>query len=464
VTATTAPLILLAASVAFVVVAVQWWRIHAFFALMLAALLVGITAALIRPGAGGAVGAVETAVAAMGAACGKIAFPIALAAIIGVCLMESGAADKIVRRCVAVFGEKRTDVALLASGFVLAIPVFFDTVFFLLVPLARALARRTGRNYLLYLMAMCGGGVITHSTVPPTPGPLIVAEMLRLDLGVAILGGIACGLVPAGLALLLAHWLNARTPIPLRESLVAAAPATDWSARPESDLPAFLPAILPVALPVLLIGGASFLALARPAGAAAGWWAVAEFLGNKNVAMLLGTMVAVAVLMRTRGRRLGELADTLASPLETAGVIILITSAGGAYGAMIQNAGLGEAVRNLAEGRHLNLVLLAWLLAMVIRVAQGSATVAMITATGIIQSIAAGGPLGCHPFYLYLAIGYGSFFLSWMNDSGFWVVGRMGGLTERETLRTWSVLLSILSVAGLGQALLLSSFWPFPFR
>jgi len=449
------PLGILALSVVFIVVAIARWRLPAFFALALAAMLVGLLSAW-AGAEGGWVAAVERPLAELGAACGKIAFPIALAAVIGVCLTESGAADRIVRSFIATLGEKRADVALLLSGFILAIPVFFDTVFFLLIPLARALAARTGRNYLLYVMVMCGGGVITHSTVPPTPGPLLITEMLRLDLGVAILGGLACGLIPAGVTLALAHWLNRRRPIPLRATggVTAATPE-----RADADLPPFLLSLTPVLLPILLIGGASLLAVLRPAGAG---WAVLEFLGNKNVAMLAGTAVAVALLARSRRQGLRQLSDLLASPLETAGVIILITSAGGAYGAMIKHAGIGDSVRELAEGRGLNHVLLAWLIAVLVRVAQGSATVAMITATGIMQSVVGAGGWSCHPFCLYLAIGYGSFFCSWMNDSGFWVVSRMSGFTERETLSTWTVLLSVLSVVGLAQALVLSAFLPVP--
>jgi len=448
------PLGILGISVVFIVVAIAVWRLPAFFALAFAAMLVGLLSAFDTGGS--FVAAIERPLAELGIACGKIAFPIALASVIGVCLTDSGAADRIVRTFVRVLGEKRADVAMLASGFILAIPVFFDTVFFLLIPLARVLAQRTGKNYTLYVMAMCGGGVITHSTVPPTPGPLLVSETLKLDLGVSILGGIACGILPAVLVLVLAHWLNRRVAVAVRATAAEAA-AVD---RPESELPPFLVSILPVALPVILIGGASFAVLARPAGPPAGAWALVDFVGNKNVAMLVGTAVAVALLAWTKRASLKQIGEALAAPLEPAGVIILITSAGGAYGAMINHAGIGGSVRALAEGRSVNYVLLAWLLTVIIRLAQGSATVAMITATGIMQSVAGAGGWDCHPFYIYLAVGYGAFFCSWMNDSGFWVVSRMGGFTEKETLRTWTLLLTLLSIFGLVQALVLSKLLP----
>jgi GntP family gluconate:H+ symporter len=171
-------------------------------------------------------------------------------------------------------------------------------------------------------------------------------------------------------------------------------------------------------------------------------------------------VVALAVYARQRQLAWRNAADVLGPPLETAGVIILITAAGGAYGAMIKNAGVGDSVRVLAEGGGMNYVLLAWLLAVVVRVAQGSATVAMITASSIMMSIAGPSGFGVHVFYIYLAVGYGASMLSWMNDSGFWVIGRLGGLTEGETLRSWTVLLSLISVLGLIQALVAAKFWP----
>jgi GntP family gluconate:H+ symporter len=150
-------------------------------------------------------------------------------------------------------------------------------------------------------------------------------------------------------------------------------------------------------------------------------------------------------------------------PLETAGVIILITAAGGAFGAMIRHSGVGEVIKDLADGYGVNYVLLAWLVAAVIRVAQGSGTVAMITAAGLMMAILGDGQsLAVHPVYVFLAIGFGALFCSWMNDSGFWVVGKLSGFTEAETLRTWTVLTIFVSVVGLVQVLLLS--WLLPFR
>jgi gluconate:H+ symporter, GntP family len=450
----TGPFGILLVSVAFIVLAIAVLRLHAFLALMLAAVLCGLLTAVSKPGAPGAVAAVDLAMTEFGVAAGRIGFVIAMAAVIGVCLLESGAADRIVRALLAAVGEKRAGLAMLAAGFLLSIPVFFDTVFFLLLPIAAALARRTGRDYLFYVLALCGGGVITHSTVPPTPGPLVTAELLQLDLGTAMVVGILAGILPAAAALGLARVLATRFPL---DQPAAGTAGGDPAATPRPS-PALAFALLPVVLPVLLIAAAALLPASAPG--AGNWREALGFAGNKNIALFLGAVAGLGLLWRSRPAG-QSLADVIAPPLETAGVIILITAAGGAYGAMIKHSGLGDAVQALAAGRGLDFVLLGWTLAVVVRVAQGSATVAMLTTAGILMAMAGKTGFGCHPAYVFLAIGYGSFFCSWMNDSGFWLVSRMTGMSEGRTLRTWTVLLTALSVLGGIQTWIVSRLLPF---
>jgi gluconate:H+ symporter, GntP family len=214
-----------------------------------------------------------------------------------------------------------------------------------------------------------------------------------------------------------------------------------------------------VILPVVLIAAASIMGPLR-ANFAPALVETVEFFGNKNIALLIGACIALYVYARQKKIGMKQLGEGLGPPLEVAGVIILITSAGGAYGAMIKNSGVGDSVRALAEGSAVNYVLLAWVLSAVIRVAQGSATVAMITSSAIMLSIAGPEGFGVHTLYIFLAVGYGATILSWMNDSGFWVISRLGGLTEGETLRTWTVLLTIISIAGLLQAMIAAAIWP----
>ena len=450
------PLAALAISVALIVLLIGVFRLHAFFALIIAAATVSL---LTADGRGGA-GAVESMLAQFGASVGQIGFSIAVAAVIGAALLESGAADRIVRTFLGLFGEKYAPLALLSAGFVLGIPVFFDTVFFLLVPLARALSLRTGKNYVLHLLAICAGSVVTHATVPPTPGPLAMAEILKLDLGAVLVVGCLAGILPALGGLWVARWCNRRMAIPLRAVQGATGGAAEAAAaRDASELPGFGVSIAPVLLPIVLIAAAS-VAASLGGRVPAEWAGALMFLGNKNVALFLGAAIAVAVYLRQKRLGWRDTDGVIAEPLAIAGVIILITAAGGAYGATIKEAGVGDIIRSWAETNGVNILVLGWGLAAFLRMAQGSTTVAVITTAGLMMSMEGAEGFGVPTLYLYLAIGYGGLFFSWMNDSGFWIFSRMSGLTERETLRSWTVLLSAISLIGLGQVLLLSAVFP----
>lgn len=418
--------------------------------------------------------AVSLSMGGFGKLVAGIGFVIAMAAVIGMCMMESGAADKIVRRLMSALGEDRAAWAMLISGFILSIPVFFDTVFFLIIPLARALALRTGKNYTLYVCAVGGAGAITHTIVPPTPGPLMIAENLGQSAGAAIIAGLIAAIIPVMIVMWLANRFNEKLNIPLRETKGSSLDELGKIVKKkDEELPGFGISLLPVILPVILISMVTFIDfmgkiegvnLAVPAGL----MGVLEFFGNKNVAMFLAALIAMYTLAKQRGWTLEKLGDSMGSPLETAGVIILITGAGGAFGTMIRETGIGDTIEaiGVSEGNTAGMLFMAWLLTAVIRAAQGSATVSMITGSGIMAPIIAGmltaDTLGCHPIYFCLAIGFGAFPLSWMNDSGFWVVQRMSGFTEKETLKTWTVMLTAIGIAGIIQVIAFASILPWP--
>ena len=483
------PFVVLAISVAFIIIGISKLRLHAFVALVLAALLAGLLTnkdswdIVQKDGSKktltSMVGVVEMVSKGLGDTAHDIAISIALAAIIGMCLMESGGADKVVRRFLAFFGEKRAGWALLWSTFILSAPIFFDTMFMLMAPLAMALRMRTGKDYTLYLMAVCCGGTVTHSMTVPHPGPVAVVEDLHLNVGESLLGGLLIGAITCVFGFMVSQWLNRKTDVPLRGSgSVNLNDLQGVSAKPESELPSFFWSITPVLLPIFLISLTTVFELAH-SGAAKniGWgvWMVSalggeqgfnavrawvDFIGHKNIALFIGAAISLFVLAKQRGFGLKKLEELVGPPLETAGMIILITSAGGAFGAALRSAGVGDAVKAVAQGYSMNLIFLGWLTAAVVRVAQGSATVAMLTTSSIMAPMLAGGDLGCHPVYLFTAIGFGAMFLSWMNDSGFWVVNRLSGMTEKETLRTWSVQLTADSVIGLIVTLTLSKLLP----
>lgn len=391
----------------------------------------------------------ERVAVAFGNTCGKIGILIALAAIIGKCLLDSGAADRIVRSALKITGERGAPIAFAGSGFLLGIPVFFDTVFYLMIPLGKALRMRTGRNYLLYVLTIVAGGTMAHSLVPPTPGPLFVAEELGIDLGVMILAGFAVGLVSSSAGFCFAQFINRRRELPLRESPdLSLTELEKLSKRDERDLPPLVLALLPIILPVVLIAGYTVLkALDAPLPTTV--MHIAKTLGNKNIALAVAAAIAMCTLMWHKRSSLKELASAMQAALASGGVIILITASGGAFGGMMQQTGIAGLIGQLPTASPLVVILLAFLITMAIRTAQGSATVAMITAVGILSGIAQSGTLGCHPVFLALAIGCGSKPIAWMNDSGFWVICKMSGMTEAEGLRYITPLTALMGLAGL---------------
>jgi gluconate:H+ symporter, GntP family len=232
--------------------------------------------------------------------------------------------------------------------------------------------------------------------------------------------------------------------------------------RREEELPSLAWSLAPIFVPIILIAGASFAALVGGKTHLPGAFAVLEFCGNRIVALIIGAALAIWLVMRRRGWTMAKVCDIVGPPFATAAVIILIASAGGAFGAMLKNAGVGEAIKTVAAGRHVNLIILAWTVSAVIRVAQGSATVAMITTSSMLfPMISAPGALPYHPMYIYLAIGFGSKMLSWMNDSGFWTVSKLGGFTEKETLTSWTLVVSTISVTGMVLTFLCAHLLPF---
>ncbi len=454
------PLLILIIGITSIISLIVVFRLHAFVALIISAIVVSCLAP------GPIAEKVSRVAVAFGTSTGQIGIVIALASIIGTCMMESGAADRIVRGFLHLLGEKRSPIALTSSGYVLAMPVFFDTVFYLLVPLARSLYRRTGQNYLLYLLAIVAGGAITHTLVPPTPGPLVMAAQLNIDLGVMILMGIVVALPSAAVGLIFASYLNRRMPIPMRE--LPGVPIQEPLA--DEKLPPLWLSVLPVVLPVLLITTNTVVAAlgkSQPDKAIyADLLPYAKLIGDPNLALLLSAAVAVYLYIRQLRASLSQTGAMMETSLMSGGVIILITAAGGAFGAMLKAAEIGPAIEALfkgSSGTGLTYLFLGFGVASILKVAQGSSTVAMITASSMLAAmIGAGETLGYHPVYLALGIGAGSLIGSWMNDSGFWIFAKMGGLTEVEALKTWTPMLCVLGLTSMTVTTILVLLLPQP--
>jgi len=435
------PLAILGIAIAVVFVLILVLRINAFIALITAAATVGILSPVVP------LGEVMPSVAgAFGDVCGSIAIVIALAALIGQCLMESGAADKIVRVFVRALGEKRASLSLLSSGYVLSVPVFFDTVFYLLVPLARAMRVRTGKQYLLFLMAISAGGAVTHSMVPPTPGPLAMAATLQIDLGTMIMVGAVIAVPMSLVGWLFGVLRDRQIDVPLRETQGLTLEELEALAqRDEQRLPSFFMSMLPILLPVVLIASNTLAGALEVEGTVG---EITAFLGNPNFALLASAAVSLTLLARQKGYTLAQLAKPVETALASGGLIILITAGGGSFGKMLVQAEVGTVIGGMSQEFGVPLLMLSFLLGALLKVAQGSGTVAMITVSTIMAPMVIDVPIGFHPVYVACAIGSGSLVGSWMNDSGFWVYKQMSGLTETEALRTWTPLLAVMGVVG----------------
>lgn len=545
------PFFILFVGIAVVIGMIIGLRINAFIALISAALVVSFLAP------GEISEKVSRVASAFGGTAGGIGIVIALAAVIGKCLMDSGAADRIVRAFVGGMGQKRASWALTGSGFVLAIPVFFDTVFYLLVPLARSLYRSTKKHYLKYILAISAGGAITHTMVPPTPGPLLMAQQLGVDLGVMIGVGALIGLVAAIAGLSFGAWLDKKMPIEMRA--LPGEEEIDEVVESDRKLPGLFLSLLPILLPVLLIGANTVLET-RANGERAAQVTTADFTdfggfvsavegaeggalktlqdsidlsskeaavtslnaalvsrtdfdtgaslgrsnlafvehenrkvieaalpegvlvpqvwdtparqaantsklyGNANFALLLSAVIAVLLYVSNCRPTKKEFSDALETSLMSGGLIILITAAGGAFGAMLAAAQIGPAIAGMFDSSGgaigFGLLLLAFGISSLLKFAQGSTTVAVITASGMIAAMIDGVELGFHPVYLATAIGGGGLFGSWMNDSGFWIFTKMSGLTEAEALKSWTPMLAILGLTSFIMSVILSMIMP----
>jgi gluconate:H+ symporter, GntP family len=402
----------------------------------------------------------ERVAIAFGNTCEKIGLLIVLASIIGKCLLDSGAAERIVRSMLSVFGEKKAPASFMASSFLLGIPIFFDTVFYLMVPLARAMGIRKEKSYALYIMAIVAGGTMAHSLVPPTPGPLFAAGALGVNIGLMIIMGTIIGLVCSAGGLLYGFWLNKRQSVPLRATAeTSIEELKEWLNKDTARLPSFFMSNLPIALPVVLIAGNTITdSLSSPVPENVR--AFFKLTGDPIIALFIASIISLFLLSRQLSFRLKELKKPIEDAIYSAGTIILITSTGGAFGEILQQTSIGNWLVGTSPNLKLATLPLAFFIAAVIRTAQGSATVSIITAVGMLTVFNTPGALSYHPVYLAIVIGCGSKLFPWMNDSGFWIICKMSGFTEGETIRNFSFLLAIMGIVGLVTTMILAKVFP----
>lgn len=428
-------------------------KISAFISLLITAIYVGIIAGMplqnitksIQDGMAGTLGFVATVVG--------------LGAIFGQMLESSGGAESLAHYLLKKFKKERASWAMVFTGFIVAIPVFFDVGFIILVPIVYALSRDSKRSLLYYGIPLLAGLAVTHSFIPPTPGPVAVANIINVQLGWVIFLGAIIGLPTAIIAgPVFGKYISKKIYIlPPAEFDKPSEKSYD-----EKDFPSFRLIATIISVPLLLILANTFtgLAIDKQVISQSVFTDVVEFLGHPFTALIIATLLATYFLCVKRGMGKQKILDLSTKALGPAGIIILITGAGGVLKQVLIDSGIGEILAESMANSALPPILLAWLLAAVVRVTQGSSTVAMITAAGIIAPILIEFNLSDPQRALVvLAIASGATLLSHVNDSGFWLVGKYFGMNEKQTLQSWTVMESIIAVCGLVFTMFLSLFF-----
>jgi GntP family gluconate:H+ symporter len=450
--ATAYPLIVLFAAMFVVISCIVRFKLNAFVSLILTSVLVGLATPSLP-----LTDVIKEVTERFGNIVGRIGIAILMAGVIGYGMTESGAADKIVRKFVTLFRRRFASLSIVASGFILSIPVFADTVFYLLIPLARSLTVRLRGRYVLNTLSIMAGASVTHSFVPPTPGPLAAAAALNVGIGPTMLIGLMTSVPVSIVGWLVSLWMDRKMNIPIREAPGPSLKELEQiAALPEEGLPRFWTAICPILLPVALITADSLCKLLIPGSAFAKG---AAFLGEPNVALMLAAATALWLLTKHKKMGLGALSKSAEHAMLSTANVIFITAAGGAFGGMLHLAGVGAAMGNLAAAAGFSFVTLAFVLSAIFKIAQGSATVCMITVSSMLAPLVAASPPDYHPAFLVMAVASGALVGSWMNDSGFWVFQTMTGLTPAELLRSRTVLLAIMGLTGFLFTALITSFY-----
>lgn len=423
-------------------------RVHAFPALIIAALIAGSvggyglepTLASIRKGFGGTLG--------------SIGIIIGFGVILGAIFEMSGAAKRMALFFIRVFGKGREEYALAATGFLVSIPIFCDSAFIILSSLAKAIARNTGKSLTTLGLALGVGLVVTHTVVPPTPGPLVVAANFDIELGRFIAWSLLISVPLIVTAMFYARYIGEkvfRLPSPDGEGFVSS-PYSDVlggeSVHAEGErLPSAFLSFLPIVLPLVLIFLSTLLrALGFDSGSSPLVSALHN-LGNPIIAVGIGLLTAVFTL--TRGFSKAEVVKATDEAIKQAGIIVFVTGGGGALGMVLRDSGAGNAIAGALVQTRIPLVLLPIIIASLVRFLQGSGTVALITSSTIFAPIVASGDVAISPMLAALGCCVGGLFFPYFNDSYFWVVTRTLGIeTTAEQIRTWSVTSNITWAAG----------------
>lgn len=421
------------------------FKVHAMLSILIGAIAIGLIAGM----------PFEEIVTAVDDGIGNtlkgIALLVGLGSMFGAILEASGGAQTLAVTMVKKFGDEKAAWALGITGLVISIPVFFDAGLIILIPLAFSLAKRTKKSSLFYAIPLLAGLAVGHAFIPPTPGPVLVATMLNVELGWVILVGVCCGffaMIVAGPVWGAVCGKKFYVPVP---DQIANQEDID-----ESKLPSFASVVTIIMIPLVLI---ILKSVAGVVPALAGVAPLFNFLGQPFAALLIATLAAMFILGTRHGYTMPELEKILTKSLEPTGLILLVTACGGVLRYILQYSGLGEIIGNAVASINLPIVIVAFLVAALVRICVGSATVAMTMAAGIVAAMPENASLS--PMYLacvVAAVAGGATVCSHFNDSGFWLVRSLIGLDEKTTLKTWTIMETLVGGTGFIVALIISFF------
>ncbi|HHF1961209.1 TPA: GntP family permease [Haemophilus influenzae] len=413
-------------------------RVHAFIAMLIAASIAGLV---------GGMSADETLnsiTKGFGGTLGSIGIVIGLGVMMGSVLEVSGAAEKMAYSFIKMLGQKKEEWALAITGYVVSIPIFVDSAFVILYPVAKALAKNGKRSLLTLGVALAGGLVVTHHTVPPTPGPLGVAGLFGVDIGAMLLTGVCMAVLPVVGIVLYAKWLDKKYPNFNQEVFTEEELKQKYDSyiesREKKELPSLGLSLLPIVLPIILIFIKAVVHLFVkdvPEALTSIPYQIVSFLGHPVIALALSVLISVYTLLPKADKNTTAL--HLEEGVKTAGIILLVTGAGGALGAVLRDSGAGKQLAEQIANLPISPILIPFIVSTLVRFIQGSGTVAMITAASISAPIFTQIP-GVNMLLAAQAATMGSLFFGYFNDSLFWVVNRMMGINDvKKQMVVWSV-------------------------
>ena len=444
--------LLVTATVAIValIVLIARFKVHPFIALILASGFLGLATGL------PVTQVVKEFQDGFGGTLGFVGVLLGLGTMLGKLMADSGGADRIARTLVDGFGVAKVHWAMMISAFLVGIPLFFEIGFVLLAPLVFIVARRTGVPLIKIGIPLLAGLSVVHGLVPPHPGPLLAIGAFGADIGKTIFYGLLVGLPTAILAgPLFGAWIAKQVPGSTNHELAETLARDRDTGGKGDDLPGFGVTLFTILLPVALMLAKTLADITTDKASPVRQWM--DFIGNPIVALLAALLVGLYTFGFGRGLSTKEVGKQLDASLLPVAAILLIIGAGGGFKQMLIATGVGKTIGEMAVHAQLSPILLAWLVAALIRIATGSATVATITGAGIVAPIVGLVP-GVNRELLVLATGAGSLILSHVNDAGFWLVKQYFGLTLAETFKTWTVMETLISIIGIALIMLLSLF------